>query len=368
MNWHRGFARTIGLFVMAFCAVLVASRSANASCGSVTCFVVIGSQQQVSPQGLLTVNGIYNYTPQNVLLSGTTGIIPAVDTQNHQMILNHHQEISTVTQTMTLDLNYGVTERFGIEVAIPYKSLQHRHIDGLGVDNGGAGTETHFTDSAIGDIFVNGKYNWLPTLRSMVVTGIGVYLPTGPNKSADPSGNGVFEPTAQLGRGAFGLQGSIYQTYELIPHRLNQFVSASYRHTFRNEEGYQFGDQYDLGGGASLVIVDWFVWSTQVNYRYLAHDNCFCSLARAPKPGEPQYGNDVVVIDPTIRDRAVPTTGSSFTSISPGFTVGLGEFLPWDFTKMSKVYFFSQFPVARDFSGNLAQSVSYLAGFTQYFK
>ena len=32
------------------------AEPAQASCGSVTCFVVIGSAQQVSPEGLLTVN------------------------------------------------------------------------------------------------------------------------------------------------------------------------------------------------------------------------------------------------------------------------------------------------------------------------
>jgi hypothetical protein len=33
-------------------------QTAQASCGAVTCFVVIGSQQQVQPVGLLTVNAI----------------------------------------------------------------------------------------------------------------------------------------------------------------------------------------------------------------------------------------------------------------------------------------------------------------------
>ena len=37
--------------------------SVEASCGSVSCFVVIGSQQQVPMAGVLTLNAIYNYTP-----------------------------------------------------------------------------------------------------------------------------------------------------------------------------------------------------------------------------------------------------------------------------------------------------------------
>ena len=65
---------------------------AQASCGAVTCFVFIGSQQQVPSAGLLTVNAIYNYTPMR-LLDGTNGVIPGLDQGNRQMILDHHQEV-----------------------------------------------------------------------------------------------------------------------------------------------------------------------------------------------------------------------------------------------------------------------------------
>ncbi len=71
---------------------------------------------------------------------------------------------------------------------------------------------------------------------------------------------------------------TIYQTYELIPHRLNQFSSASYRHTFRNNDGYQFGDEYMLNAGLNLVTTPWLVLTAQVNYRYLVHDNFSSSL------------------------------------------------------------------------------------------
>ncbi len=289
--------RRTGLYALIVCAVsiglgMLAVPTAQASCGSVTCFVVIGSQQQVSPKGLLTANVFYNYTPQGSLLGGTSGVIPAVDLDNRQLILNHHREIRTISQMYTLDLNYGVTDRFGIEVAIPYKRIRHQHVDGLGETNGGDGTATRFSDNGIGDVFINAKYNMLPTLRSMVVAGFGVYLPTGDHdqKTAGAAGGAeTMEPTAQIGRGQVGLQGSLYQTYELIPHRLNQFASASYRHTFRNNFGYQFGDQYDLGVGLNLVTVPWLVLSTQFNYRYMVHDSFSGSLARSQNPSDPTF-------------------------------------------------------------------------------
>ena len=346
------------------------AQTAQASCGSVTCFVVIGSQQQVSPAGLLTVNAFYNYTPQGTLLSGTNGVIPAVNLDNRELILGHHREIRTISQMYTLDLNYGVTDRFGIEVAIPYKRIKHQHLDGLGEVNGGAGDLTRFSDNGIGDILINAKYNLLPTLSSMVVTAFGVYLPTGDHNqtTAGVENAETMEPTAQLGRGQLGLQGSIYQTYEIIPHRLNQFASASYRHTFRNNFGYQFGDQFDVGLGANLVTVPWLVLSNQFNYRYMVHDSYSGSLSRSLTPSDPGFPDEVIVLDPNITNRAVPTTGSSYFAYTPGFQVSLGELIKTSLTENASVYFYSQIPIARDFNGNLAQGVSYVFGITKLFQ
>ena len=74
---------------------------------------------------------------------------------------------------------------------------------------------------------VTAKYNVLPSLRSMLVAGLGVDLPTGDNNQIERQG-GLLEPSGQLGRGQAGLIGSLYQAYELIPHRLNQFTYVSY--------------------------------------------------------------------------------------------------------------------------------------------
>ncbi|HKO30765.1 MAG TPA: hypothetical protein VJU54_06480 [Nitrospiraceae bacterium] len=350
-------------------------QTAEASCGSVTCFVVIGSQQQVSPKGLLTVNAFYNYTPQGTLLNGTDGVIPAVDLDNRQLILGHHRELRTISQMYTLDLNYGVTDRFGIEVAIPYKRIKHQHLDGLGEVNGGAGELTWFSDNGIGDVLINAKYNLLPTLSSMVVTGLGVYLPTGDHnqKTAGLEGAETMEPTAQIGRGQFGLQGSIYQTYEIIPHRLNQFASVSYRHTFRNNFGYQFGDQFDFGFGANLVTVPWLVLTNQFNYRYMVHDSYSGSLSRSAVPSDNilnpgSFPGEAISISDTIQNRSVPTTGSTYFAYTPGFQVGLGEAIKTSLTENTSLYFYSQIPIARDFNGNLAQGVSYVFGITKLFQ
>lgn len=346
-------------------------QTTDASCGSVTCFVIIGSEQRVSPKGLLTLNAFYDYTPQGTLLSGTTGIIPAVDLDNRQLILDHHREIRTINQMYTLDFNYGITDRFGIEIAVPYKKIKHQHVDGLGEVNGGAGEETSFSDNGVGDIFINAKYNVLPTLRSMVVMDVGLYVPSGDHDQTTAGVEGTaetMEPTAQIGRGQVGVRTAFYQSYELIPHRLNQFASGSYRHTFRNNFGYQWGDQFDFGIGANLVTVPWLVLSNQFNFRYMARDHFKGLLARSEIPSDPTFPGEPIVLDPNILNRAVPATGSTFFAYTPGFQVGLGELIKTSLTANTSLYFYAQIPIYRDFNGNLAQGVSYVFGITKLFQ
>lgn len=343
------------------------AAKADASCGAVSCFVVIGSQQQVPQTGVLTINGIYNHTPMRVL-DGTSGIIPGVDQGSRQMILDHHRETRTITQQATLDLNYGLTERFGLEVTVPYMWRTHKHIDGIGEDGlNGEGAPTKFSSNGIGDMRVGLKYNVLPTLRSMVVLGFGVYLPTGNTRAPDSEGN-LMESPAQLGRGQVGLNPTIYQTYELIPHRLNQFLSASYRHTFRNNNGYQFGDEYLINAGLNLVTTPWLILTGQVNYRYLVHDNFSSSLLRSATPADaPDFPGEPVLIDPSIRSRAVPTTGSTYHAVSPGFQVNLGQLVESSWTNMTSLYFYAQIPFARDSNNSLAQGTSFVFGLTKSF-
>lgn len=349
-------------------SLVFSAATVTASCGAVNCFVIIGSQQQVPQEGLLTVNGIYNYTPMR-LLGGTTGVIPAVDQASRQMILDHHKETRTITQQAALDLNYGVTDRLGVQLTIPYMWRTHKHVDGLGEDGtNGEGAPNQFSANGIGDIRVGLKYNVLPTLSSMVVLGFGVYLPTG-NTHAHDSAENVMESPTQLGRGQVGLNPTIYQTYELIPHRLNQFASASYRHTFRNNDGYQFGDEYMINAGLNLVTTPWLILTGQVNYRYLVHDNFKSSLYRSANPADaPDFPGEPVLLDPAMRNRAVPTTGSTYHAFSPGFQVNLGQLIESSWTNMTSMYFFAQIPFARDSNGSLAQGTSFIFGLTRSFQ
>lgn len=337
--------------VLSLAVVAAWPSSVSASCGAVSCFVVIGSQQQVPMAGLLTVNAIYNYTP-SWTPAGEGGNIPFADQGNRRLTLAslNSSQIWTHVQTATLDMNYGLTDRLGLQVTLPYKRVNSEA-------NLGVATPVPYTDQGMGDMRVTLKYNVLPTIRSMVVLGLGVDFPTGSYQQRASTGQMV-ESTLQLGRGNFGLVPSLYQTYEIIPHRINQFALASYRHTYKNSDGYQFGDEVNLGAGLNIIPLEqasWFVLTQQVNYRWMQNDAMDASLYQF----NPVTGTSVL-LDPTVKFRAVPTTGSSYLAYSPGVMLNL-----WNF---ASAYFVVQIPVYRDFNGNLEQQISYLFGMTKSFQ
>jgi hypothetical protein len=341
----------LGVALCVFAAALAGPPPASASCGSVSCFVVIGSQQQVSIAGSLTVNLIYNYTPMEAP-SGQGGQIPFASQGERTLTLANLNvnRISTTTRTATLDLNYGLTERLGIQVAIPYKHVEsNAQIGGL--------TPVPYSERGFGDVRATLKYNVLPTLRSMVVVGVGADFPTG-SYGRFAQGTTLAESTLQIGRGNFGVIPMIYQTYELVPHRVNQFALASYRHTFKNSDGYQFGDEVNVSAGLNIIPLENTPWLTliqQFNFRWIQNDAMDAELR--------QFDSSIgrsISLDPTIKFRAVPTTGSRYLAYSPGVNLNL-----WGHASF---YFIAQIPIYRDFNGNLEQQISYVFGLSKSFQ
>ncbi len=344
----RTFVQVRAFVLLALLSLCAIPSSGEASCGSVSCFVVIGSQQAVSPAGVLTVNLSFAHTPNEVPPEGAN-TIPFANQQTKQLILANSQvnQLSTLVQTGALDLNYGLTERIGLQVQVPY-----RIVDGIGQIGSGAVSNTF--DRGIGDVLGKVKYNLLPSLRSMVVLEMGVWFPVG-DYGYMPIAGQLAESTLQVGRGGFGFQPGFYQTYELIPHRLNQFLSGNIRYTFRNSDGYRLGEEFSVNAGLNLVTFPWLTLTNQVNFRYKGRDNIEAALFEF----RPAPFNRAVLLDGNIIGRPVPTTDHTYVAFSTGAVVNVFDF--------AQVYFIAQVPIYRDFNGNLQQEVSFVGGVTKYF-
>ena len=340
----------VGIAILIGCFTIVAQgQFAMASCGSVNCFMVIGSQAGIPQKGTVTTNIIYTNINQGDLVDGTTGEIPAVEIDDRKIVLGEHRERSTRTQITTVDVNVGITDRAALQITVPIVDRAHLHQVEI---NTADQADRTFNDAGLGDIRLTGKYHVLTSLRDLVVLGFGVELPTGKTMSNTDGTNTTQESALQIGRGNVGLIGSVYQTHQIIPQVLGQFASASYRHTFRNDAGYQFGDEYILSAGLNWQTFPWLVLTGQFNWRYLVHDNFSGSLSQ----------HRVGVIDPAIKNRRVPTTGSTTLMFTPGITVQNLPFVP-----NTAAYVNVQIPMVRDFNNNLAQDTSFVFGITHFF-
>ena len=112
----------------------------------------------------------------------------------------------------------------------------------------------------------------------------------------------------------------------------------------------------------------WLVLTGQFHWRYMVHDNMSASLERSARPTDPVFPGETIVLDPTILNRSIPNTGSTYFAFSPGFQLNVGELIETPLTKMSSVYFYAQLPVQRDSNNNLAQGTSYIFGVTRSFQ
>ncbi len=360
MNIVESFGGTKTTFssFLLFIALLVTSIPSltEASCGSASCFLNIGNQPSVQPKGTLRADFNYSYVPQN----GPQQRVAAVDLDEKAQILDEHKEISTISNQIQLNLNYGVTDNFTLQLTIPVIWREHEHRVEVGIEpdsdpGEGEGVFENFDTSSIGDIQLMAKYGFLPSLRSMVVVGAGVVFPTGQYQAKN--GGVIEEPTLQAGRGDYGVLGHAYQAYEIIPHTLNQFLSYTYRHTFQNKYGYQFGDTHIVSGGLIYNITSHIAFSGQLNYMYNVHDTFRSTLSQAGGIGTGLAGE--TDIDDTLQRRPVRNTGSTNLMFTPGVTLNLNDSANW--------YFYTQVPLVQDFNGGLEQGVSFLTGFVTFF-
>jgi len=336
-------------------ALMLLIGEAFASCGSASCFLVTGTEAGVQPKGKLSVDLRYSYAAAG-LADGVSGNVAAVEVEGaegRRVILNEHKEQRTISQFYVLDASYGLTDRVTLDVVIPYRKQKHTHVIGQGEAPDGLGSFESFTDNGLGDVRVMGRYSILPTLRNLVVLGLGVDLPTGDSHARNSKGR-LQEPTLQLGRRALGIVASVYQSYEMIPHLLNQFASVSYRHSVRGPNSYRYGDEYILSGGMSVKTLKIVTLTGQFNWRYVVHDEFTGTLARAQDPTDVTFPDEPIVIDKVVKRRPVPNTGSTMLALSPGISVAV--------TERATFYFHAQVPIARDFNGGVQQQTGFLFG------
>lgn len=262
--------KRVTLLLIAFVIILLClpvSKSI-ASCGSANCFLVTGTQEGIALPGQIIVDLSYRFIPMDQVHKGSKSaseaIVPAINFADGVIEPDHHSEIRTNNELAQLDINYGITTKFAMSMAIPFmNNRRHEHID-EGVFSNTDGT------TGFGDLRLTGRYALLIGTKNLLVGSLGIKAPTGEYKLLD-SGGAINEPTIQPGTGSWDGIVSAYYTYQIIIHKLGTFFSGSYQINTENSLDYKFGNTMILSAGISHTS-EKITSSLQINLRQSPHD------------------------------------------------------------------------------------------------
>jgi hypothetical protein len=136
----------MALSIAAGLLAIAAMRTAAASCGAASCFLVTHSDEGVETEGAFQIDLSYQYVVQTKKLEGShsTGevLVPGIDFEEQVIEPDHHREISTRTTKLVLNLAYGITPRVSVFGVLPlFNDKYHEHVDDVGT------SDEHFTNT-----------------------------------------------------------------------------------------------------------------------------------------------------------------------------------------------------------------------------
>jgi hypothetical protein len=321
--------------IVAVCLVAM-QGAAHATSGSANCFLVTGTAEGVNPEGKVNFDLSYRYIVQSKKLEGTHSVdevlVPGVDFATGELEPDHHREIRTQNTLVEMDIAWGVTDRFTLAAGLPLiNQRDHEH-------DAEVGTPSEFFTkedgaSGFGDVRLTGRYAFLVKTKDLLVGGLTLKLPTGQYKLSDSQGE-INEPTIQPGSGSYDVVAGAYYAHQLIPMRLEYFLSASRKTNSENDLDYRFGAESLLNAGISHNPSDRFTWLLQINARRTTHD--------------------------TFAGHLVDSTGGTLVNLTPGFRLQAAS--------TTSFYAFVQIPVYQNVNdAQLAPRTGLLTGISKTF-
>lgn len=307
MRWIFISITIVVIIGISLCLNLV-TPEADASCGSANCFLITGTQEGIASEGQIIMDISYRFIPMDRIHEGSSdapeALVPRIDFENGVIVPDGHSEVRTNNELMQVDIGYGITPRFALALSIPFFNLRtHEHFE-----------DTEFTrqdgTSGLGDLRLTGRYTLWVSTKNLLVSGIGVKIPSGEYKLLSHDGE-INEPTIMPGTGSWDGLFSAYYAYQIFPHRLDTFFSASYQIATKNDLDYQFGNRLILNGGVNYRPGERTTTSLQVNARLTPHDE--------------------------FKGEIVPSTGGKWVYLTPGIKVEASE--------NTSLYTFIQIPV-----------------------
>jgi hypothetical protein len=295
---------------IALTAVGALSLPAAASCGSAFCLVntdwsVQGTWVDQGVRGDLRFEYIDLDQPRNGTHDVGVGEIP-----------RHHDEVETRNRNLVATFDWGLSQRWGVNVVVPYVDRYHLHIH----NHGGEQLPETWDFRSLGDVRVQARYQAMARLDDPNVIQsagfiMGVKLPTGRFDVTNGEGEEA-ERTLQPGTGTTDLvAGGYWHADYMNGHSL--FASAQVLLPANEREGYKPGKRLQLDAGYRYAVNAALGAMVQVNY-----------LAKGRDSGVNAEPED---------------SGQRMLYASPGLTYNVG--------RSAQVYAFVQVPLYQNVNG-----------------
>jgi hypothetical protein len=321
----------LSLFLLCCELLLPAGALSRRSCGAASCPL---STYRPVGGGWFSIGLSHEYIFQNQIYVGSSrsfvGAIP-----------EHHDEVSTLNEKNSIQMELGVTNRLTLDLAVPFIHREHSHIQ----HEGNASTWESWDFSGLGDIVLNAHYRVIQpdsSEFSPVVNLIGgIKSSTGITGIRNAEGEEA-DVTIQPGTGSVdGIAGIQYdQNLLTVPTLSGRYatlpllVGISYQFTGKGTDDYRFGNTLLAHIGLSYPALDRASLLLQINGKF--QDYADVGLTEEPREN----------------------TGGSWVFVSPGLGVQLDDAL--------RGYAYVQVPVYQNVHGiqqtagfNLLLNLSY---------
>jgi hypothetical protein len=303
------------LILLFFLLAAISNTEALGSCGAASCPL---NNYRYLKSGWLQIGLTHEYINQDRIFVGTqesfVGAIP-----------RHHDEVETLNERTTINLQYGINDELGFNLFVPFVHREHSHIH----HHHGEDLWEFWNFSGLGDIVATGQYAIITPVEPFdpyLSLTLGVKLPSGVTNAKNAEGEEA-EITIQPGTGSVdGIVGVNYrQAITSVPTLSGKYGSLPlnlgllYQFNGRGKDDYKFGNSLLAHLGTSYQFLERAALMLQVNGR-------FQRFAEVGSTGEPRED-----------------TGGTWIFVSPGLSLRLGEFL--------SAYTYVQLPVYQHVHG-----------------
>jgi hypothetical protein len=254
-------------FISAATAIFLGAGLSHASCGSALCSLDTHGPH-AGGRGAGHVGYEFEYVDQDHARIGRR----AADVG---AIRGHHDEAYTVSRVHRLTGAYGLTDRLGVEFALPLVSRSHGHVH----HHMGQNLPEAWSFSGLGD--VSASLTWAlvrpagPGAWPVITVGLGGEFATGEHAVENEDGDHA-EPGITPGSKSTDLLAGLsarWTPQARSGRPLPVFVSLAYKANGRGEDGYRLGDVFTANAGAGYPLWERVNLFGQVNLRVAGRDS-----------------------------------------------------------------------------------------------